>query len=91
MILCGESGRDPVANQRETMTGTGRQAAASKAGSDDTMAGVLGAAVIDAWAELPREIQEMLFERAVANGHGDALRHDLALFLHERHPRTAEH
>jgi hypothetical protein len=59
--------------------------------SDGAMAKVLGAAVIDAWAELPREVQEMLFERAVANGHGDALRHDLALFLHERHPRTAEH
>jgi hypothetical protein len=59
----------------------------------ETMASVLGAAVIDAWGELPREIQETLFERAVANGRrgDDALRHDLALFLHERHPRTAEH
>jgi hypothetical protein len=67
-----------VANERTTMT-------------SEAMAGVLGAAVIDAWADLPREVQEVLFERAVANGHGDALRHDLARFLHERHPRTAEH
>jgi hypothetical protein len=62
-----------VADERETMTG-------------ETMAGVLGAAVIEAWGDLPREIQETLFERAVANGHGDTLRHGLARFLHERHP-----
>ena len=67
-----------MADERETM-------------ASEAMAGVLGAAVIDVWAELPREIQETLFERAVANGQGDALRHDLARFLHERHPRTAEH
>jgi hypothetical protein len=85
-----------VANERKTTTAmSGERLSGQTMGnattSDDAMAKVLGAAVIDAWAELPREIQEMLFERAVANGHGDALRHDLALFLHERHPRTAEH
>jgi hypothetical protein len=57
----------------------------------DTMAVALGAAVIDVWGELPRPVQELLFERAVANGQGDALRQELARFLHERHWRTAEH
>jgi len=81
-----------VANEGEMMTGTMRRAT----GAGETMVGeamacVLGTAVIESWAELPREIQETLFERAVANGHGDGLRHDLARFLHERHPRTAEH
>jgi len=56
---------------------------------------VLGEAVVEAWAELPREIQERLFERAVALGHhgerDEALRQQLARFLHERNPRTAHH
>jgi hypothetical protein len=54
---------------------------------------VLGEAVVEAWSELPREIQERLFERAVALGHrserDEALRQQLARFLHDRNPRTA--
>ena len=67
-----------MANEREAMAG-------------ERLAGALGAAVIDAWGELPQEIQQSLFERAVANGHGDGLREELAKFLHDRHPRTADH
>jgi hypothetical protein len=56
---------------------------------------VLGEAVVEAWGELPRAIQERLFERAVALGHrteaprDEALRERLARFLHEHHQRTA--
>ena len=54
---------------------------------------VLGEAVVEAWGELPREIQERLFERAVVLGHrterDEALREQLARFLHEHHLRTA--
>jgi hypothetical protein len=54
---------------------------------------VLGEAVVEAWGELPRAIQERLFERAVALGHrterDEALREQLARFLHEHHQRTA--
>ncbi len=54
---------------------------------------VLGEAVVETWSELPREIQERLFERAVALGHrserDEALRQQLARFLHDRNPRTA--
>jgi hypothetical protein len=54
---------------------------------------VLGEAVVEAWGDLPREIQERLFERAVVLGHlserDEALRQQLARFLHERNPRTA--
>jgi hypothetical protein len=54
----------------------------------------LGQAVIKAWGELPQEIQQRLFEDAVVCGHhserDESLREQLAVFLHERHPRTAE-
>ena len=52
----------------------------------------LGQAVIGAWGELPQDIQQLLFENAIVAGHhterDESLREQLALFLHERHPRT---
>lgn len=55
----------------------------------------LGAAVVRRWADLPRSIQETLFEEAVVAGHraqrDESLREQLALFLHGKHPRTDNH
>jgi hypothetical protein len=52
----------------------------------------LGQAVIGAWPQLPQEVQETIFELAVRAGHHDerdeSLREQLAVFLHDRHPRT---
>jgi hypothetical protein len=52
----------------------------------------LGTAVMHVWAELPREIQEKLFEHAVVAGHqserDESLREQLAKYLHARHERT---
>ena len=39
------------------------------------------------WPELPREVQEKLFETAVPLD--PLIRNRLAIFLHDRHPRTA--
>jgi len=39
------------------------------------------------WSELPREVQEKLFETAVPLD--PVTRNRLAIFLHDRHPRTA--
>jgi hypothetical protein len=54
----------------------------------------LGTAVISAWGLLPAEIQHVLFEAAVSAGHhgeqDESLRERLAVFLHERHPRTPD-
>ncbi len=48
--------------------------------------------MIGAWGELPQDIQQLLFEHAVVAGHhterDESLREQLAVFLHERHPRT---
>jgi hypothetical protein len=53
---------------------------------------LLGAAVIDLWGELPQDVQQALFEAAVAAGSSqlpkELMREHLAVFLHERHPRT---
>src|SRR5215475_11723319 len=54
---------------------------------------VLGEATIALWSELPQEIQQQLFERAVQLGHkserDESLREQLAQFLHDHHERTA--
>jgi hypothetical protein len=60
---------------------------------DSRFAIALGQAVIGVWAELPPDIQQRLFEHAVVAGHhserDESLREQLAVFLHDRHPRTA--
>jgi hypothetical protein len=54
----------------------------------------LGQAVIESWGELPQEVQQALFEKAVMAGHrtdmGVSLREQLATFLHDIHPRTTD-
>jgi hypothetical protein len=54
---------------------------------------VMGAAVISLWGDLPQQLQEDLFERAVRLGHkserDEMLREQLAKYLHEHHKRTA--
>jgi hypothetical protein len=46
----------------------------------------IGRAALRLWPNLPRDLQEQLFEVAVG---GDAtLRHQLAIYLHEHHPKT---
>lgn len=54
--------------------------------SDPTRA--LGNAVVALWSELPTDVQHAVFEAAVHAG-GNGTREKLALFLHDRHPRTA--
>jgi hypothetical protein len=48
---------------------------------------LLGEVVFRPWSELPTDVQEFLFEAAV---HGRAHeRTNVAIVLHDRHPRTA--
>ena len=47
----------------------------------------IGQSALHLWPDLPRDIQERLFESAV--GADENLRHELALYLHDNHPRTA--
>ena len=54
----------------------------------------LGQAVVEVWGAVPRDIQQTIFEQAVVCGHhserDEMLREQLAAFLHDRHPRTAD-
>jgi hypothetical protein len=47
---------------------------------------LLGQAAFRLWPDLPRDIQEKLFESAVPRD--EATRRRLAVLFHERHPRT---
>jgi hypothetical protein len=48
---------------------------------------LLGRAALALWSDLPRDVQERLFEQAVA---GEViLRNHLASYLHDHHPKTA--
>jgi hypothetical protein len=48
---------------------------------------LLGHATFKLWPDLPRDMQEMLFEAAVPDN--PLLRYSFAVFLHDHHPRTA--
>ena len=48
---------------------------------------LIGEAALHIWPNLPREVQEGLFEDAV--GADQTLRQQLAIYLHDHHPRTA--
>ena len=54
---------------------------------DARFAMLLGDAALKLWADLPRDIQERLFETAVPIDLD--MRNRLAIYLHEHHPRTA--
>jgi hypothetical protein len=49
---------------------------------------VLGEAVIKVWGGLPHDLQTRLFEEAVTSREL-GMRPQLAIFLHDRHPRTS--
>jgi hypothetical protein len=55
--------------------------------STTRFAQVIVEAALRIWADLPRDSQEHLFD--TATGSDDHLRHQLALYLHDHHPRTA--
>jgi hypothetical protein len=48
---------------------------------------LLGKATLALWADLPRDVQENLFETAVAEDL--IIRNHLASYLHNHHPKTA--
>jgi hypothetical protein len=54
----------------------------------DEMTAALGEAVVECWARLPHDVQQMLFEATASDENG--FRGALALFLHHHNPRTAD-
>jgi hypothetical protein len=56
-------------------------------GTEDQLTHALGEGVLRIWSYLPPGTQHELFEEAIACL-GERMRHQLALFLHDRHVRT---
>ena len=54
----------------------------------DRLSRALGEAVARSWSDLPQEIQHRLFEAAII-AHGEAIRQELAVYLHGKHDRTS--
>jgi CRP-like cAMP-binding protein len=55
----------------------------------DQLTRALGEAVIRIWSNLPQEVQNHLFQEAVTS-QGESIRSQLAVFLHNKHSRTAD-
>jgi hypothetical protein len=55
----------------------------------DQLTRALGEAVIRIWSNLPQDVQLHLFQEAVTS-HGESIRAQLAVFLHDKHPRTSD-
>jgi hypothetical protein len=55
----------------------------------DQLTRALGEAVIRIWSNLPQDVQNHLFQEA-ATSQGESIRSQLAVFLHDKHPRTAD-
>lgn len=53
------------------------------------LSSALGHAVAQCWSRLPQEFQQDLFEAAVSS-EGEAIRQQLAIFLHGKHARTVD-
>jgi hypothetical protein len=53
---------------------------------EERFASLLGHAALKVWSDLPRDAQERLFAAAVDDG---VIANSLAIFLHDRHPKTA--
>jgi hypothetical protein len=60
----------------------------SRETSEQMMSRALGDAVVRMWGRLPNTLQSRLFAEAVTPHHVN-MRPQLAVFLHEKHPRTA--
>jgi hypothetical protein len=59
---------------------------ASQFTEEERFASLLGHAALKVWSDLPRDAQEILFAAAVDDG---VIANSLAVFLHDRHPKTA--
>lgn len=57
--------------------------------TEEQLVRALGEAALALWARLPHNLQQLLFEQVVAI-RGEPMRHELATFLRDHHPRTSD-
>ena len=56
--------------------------------ASEELSRALGEAVVRIWGHLPHDVQHQVFEEVVAV-RGEPMRSQLAIFLHDKHPRTS--
>jgi hypothetical protein len=80
----------PVTNAdsgpQQRPTPSGNPSSQASFTDEERFAMLLGHAALKVWSDLPREAQERLFTASVDDG---IIANALAVFLHDRHPRTA--
>jgi hypothetical protein len=57
--------------------------------TENNLTHALGEAVVHIWSHLPPDVQHDLFEEAITT-RGEAMRQQLAVFLHAHHARTTD-
>jgi hypothetical protein len=57
--------------------------------TSEPLSRALGEAVVRIWGCLPHAVQHHLFEEAITSL-GERTRPQLAIFLHDKHPRTSD-
>jgi hypothetical protein len=57
--------------------------------NDEKLSRALGEAVLAIWGKLPHDVQHRVFEQAVLS-QGESIRQQLAVLLHDKHPRTSD-
>jgi hypothetical protein len=61
----------------------------ARRGTRELLFRALGEAVARIWSNLPQAVQQHVFEEAVKS-HGESIRQQLAVFLHDKHSRTSD-
>lgn len=79
-----DTGRDDLALLAGSPDGS--LSVASPLTDEEQFTSLLGHAALKIWSDLPRDAQERLFAAAVDDG---IIANSLAVFLHDRHPKTA--
>jgi hypothetical protein len=81
-----DTGRDDLALLGRAGSPDGSLSVASPLTDEERFTSLLGPAALKIWSDLPRDAQERLFAAAVDDG---IIANSLAVFLHDRHPKTA--
>ncbi len=56
--------------------------------TSEQLSRALGDVIVRIWGLLPHDVQHQIFEETVT-ARGEAIRPQLAVFLHDKHPRTS--
>jgi hypothetical protein len=86
LLSAAGTGGDDLALLGRSGSPNGSLSVAAPLTDEERFTSLLGHAALKIWSDLPRDAQERLFAAAVDDG---IIANSLAVFLHDRHPKTA--